>query len=297
MNSYERDGYLHGFAAYALWGAFPLYFVLFARSPAVEVTAHRVVWSLVTCLLILVSARQLGQFRAALLDGRLRRFLTAAGALIAANWTIYIYGVGTGRTLDAALGYFINPLATTALGVIVLRERLRPGQRLAVGLSSIAVIVLLVGYGQVPWIALGLAGTFATYSLVKKVAGRSIAPTPGMTVETAVLAPLAVGYLLFLGATGQASAPVLSWYTVLLLSTGLVTAVPLLLFASAAARIPLVAVGLLQYLAPVSQFLLGWLVFHEPMPLARWVGFILVWAAIMLFIADAVQAAAKGHAR
>lgn len=283
-------------AAYLLWGLFPLYFLLFARSGAFEVVAHRALWSLVFCLILLTALRRLGDLRDIWRDRRVAAYLAAAGLLIAVNWTTYVYGVSTGRTLDAALGYFINPLAVALLGVIVLRERLRPGQWVALGFGAVAVVVLIVGYGQVPWIALALALSFGTYSLVKKLAGRSVAPLPGLAFETGAVAPIAIGFLGYLAATGGATVEPLSGYGALMATTGIVTAVPLLLFADAARNVSMVTLGMLQYIAPIGQFLLGWLVFHEPMPASRWAGFALVWLAIAAFAVDSVLVGRRNRA-
>lgn len=284
----SRPGLVSGIAAYALWGLFPLYFLLFARSGSFEVVAHRALWSLFFCAILLVALRRLGDLREIWRDRRVLGYLAAAGVLIAANWTIYVYGVVTGRTLDAALGYFINPLAIALLGVLVLHERLRPGQWAALGFGALAVVVLVLGYGQVPWIALGLALSFGTYSLVKKLAGRSVAPLPGLAIETAAVAPVALVLLIVMGASGTATVATLTGYGALMMTSGVVTAVPLLLFADAARKVSMVTLGMLQYIAPIGQFLLGWLVFHEPMPASRWSGFALVWVAILAFALDAV---------
>lgn len=284
----RQPGLASGIAAYLLWGLFPLYFLLFARSGAFEVVAHRALWSLVFCLVLLAVMRRLGDLRDIWRDRRVLAYLGAAGILIAANWTIYVYGVVTGRTLDAALGYFINPLAIALLGVVVLRERLRPGQWAALGVGVVAVVVLVLGYGQVPWIALGLALSFGTYSLVKKLAGRSVAPLPGLAFETAAVAPFALALLVALAVTGTATVAPLTGYGALMMTSGVVTAVPLLLFADAARKVSMVTLGMLQYIAPIGQFLLGWLVFDEPMPATRWFGFALVWVAILAFAVDAV---------
>ncbi|HMR48662.1 MAG TPA: EamA family transporter RarD [Arachnia sp.] len=289
----QRTGLVNGFAAYILWGLFPLYFALFARSGAFEVVAHRAIWSLGVCLLILAATGKMGQFTGIFADRRLALSLAAAGVLIAMNWCTYVYGVNTGRTLDAALGYFINPLAVTGLGVVVLKERLRPLQWGAMLCGVVAVVVLLVGFGRFPYIAVTLAFSFGTYSLVKKLAGASVAPVPGLAFETATVTPIALGYLVFLAATGRSTVELFSGYGALMATTGIVTAVPLLLFAVAAREVSMVTLGMLQYIAPVGQFLLGWLVFHEPMPLSRWLGFGFVWVAIGLFIVDALAATRK----
>jgi len=288
-----NTGLISGITAYALWGLFPLYFVLFARSGAFEVVAYRALWSLVFCLLLLAVTRSLGQLRAILRDRRSALVLGVAGLLIAINWTTYVYGVATGRTLDAALGYFINPLAVTLLGVLVLGERLRRAQWIALGFGAAAVVVLVVAYGEFPFIAITLALSFGTYSLVKKLAGRSVAPTPGLAMETAAVAPIALGYLIYLGLTGGGTVDLLSGYGLLVATTGVVTAIPLILFADAARKVPLVTIGMLQYLAPIGQFLVGWLAFGEPMPAARWAGFALVWVAVLIFAVDAVLLARR----
>ncbi|MFT3889578.1 MAG: EamA family transporter RarD [Arachnia sp.] len=286
----ERTGLGYGLAAYLLWGLFPLYFTLFARSGALEVVAHRALWSLMFCVLLLTVLRQWRDLRAALRDRKLALGLAVAGVLIVVNWSTYVFAVLIGHTLETALGYFINPLAVAALGILVLGERLRRLQWVAMGFGAASVLVMVIGYGQVPWIALILAGSFGTYSLVKKVAGRSVGALPGLAIETGAVAPIALGYLLWLGLAGQATATPLSGYGALLATTGIVTAVPLLLFAAAARRVSMVTIAVLQYIAPIGQFLLGWLVFHEPMPPMRWAGFALVWAAVAAFVVDAALA-------
>ncbi|SDY36507.1 EamA family transporter RarD [Tessaracoccus flavus] len=283
-----RAGLLYGLAAYGLWGLFPLFFLLFARSGALEVVAHRALWSLVFCALLLTVLRQWDSVRVVLADRRTTAALVAAGFLIVVNWSTYVFAVLTDRTLETALGYFINPLAVAALGIFVLGERLRRLQWVAMGLGGASVAVMVGGYGEVPWTALLLATSFGLYSLVKKVAGRSVGALPGLALETAAVAPLAVAYLAFLGATGASSATLADGYGLLLVSTGIVTAVPLLLFAAAARRVSMITIAILQYLAPIGQFLLGWLVLHEPMPPVRWAGFALVWAGVLVFVADSL---------
>lgn len=285
MNATSK-GLVHGVAAYGLWGLFPLYFVLFARSGALEVVAHRALWSLVFCALLLTVLRQWGQVKAVLADRRTALSLAVAGVLIVVNWSTYVFAVLAGHTLETALGYFINPLAVAGLGILVLGERLRPLQWTAMFFGLASVLVMVVAYGQMPWAALVLALSFGTYSLVKKVAGRSVGALPGLAVETGAVAPLALGFIGYLAVTGQSTAS--GGYGALLATTGIVTAIPLLLFAAAARRVSMVTIAILQYIAPIGQFLLGWLYFGEPMPASRWAGFALVWAAVALFVADAV---------
>ena len=218
--------------------------------------------------------------------------LAVAAVLIVTNWTTYVYGVLSGHVLDAALGYFINPLVTVLLAVVVLRERLRPAQWVAVALGAAAVVVISTGVGGLPWVALVLACSFGLYGLVKNRVGRSVGALPGLAVETAVLTPVALGYLLWLGARGDGTFGTEGLgHALLLASAGIVTALPLLLFSSAARRLPLSVVGLLQYLAPVLQFLCGVLVFGEHMPPTRWAGFALVWLALVVLSVDGLRAA------
>lgn len=287
---------LQGFAAYLLWGAFPLYFRLLERSGPLEVVAHRALWSLVFCLAALAVTRTWHQLRAVLRDGATSALLAAGGLLVAANWALYVWGVTSGRTLEAALGYYINPLMVALVGVAFLGEELRRAQWVAFLLGAAAVVVMVAGYGQFPVIALGVATTFTAYGVVKKRAGRTVPALPGLAVETAAIAPLALGFLTWLGVSGGATVDLASPYGALVAASGVVTAVPLLLFAGAAARIPLVTIGVLQYMTPTIQFLIGWLVFHEPMPAARWAGFVLVWLAVVVFAWDGVRPAFRTSA-
>jgi chloramphenicol-sensitive protein RarD len=283
-----RRGLLFGIAAYALWGAFPLYWPLLEPAGAIEILAHRIVWSCITMGLVLVVFRRTGQFAAILRDPRARRLLALAAVVITVNWGTYIWGVNNGRVVETSLGYFITPLVTVLLGIVVLGERLRRLQWLAVAIATLAVVVLTVDYGRPPWVALALAGSFGTYGLLKKVA--DVEAVESLTYETLVLAPVAATYLLVLGARGTGGFTAHGIDHVLLLgSAGLVTAIPLLCFGAAAVRVPLVTLGLLQYLAPVLQFALGVLWFHEAMPVGRWIGFGLVWVALVVFTVELVN--------
>ncbi|MBO0899595.1 EamA family transporter RarD [Cellulomonas sp. zg-ZUI22] len=287
----QRAGLAAGVAAYALWGALPLYFPLLSPAGPVEVIAHRVVWSLLFCLVLLLVTRTWGAFVALLRDRGLVLRLTLAAVLLAVNWLVFVHGVTTGHVVDAALGYFINPLVTIALAVVVLGERLRPVQWAAVTFGAAAVVVITVGYGRLPWIALVLAASFGTYGLIKSRLGPRVGALPGLAAETVVLVPVALGYLLWLHAAGQGTfAP--SLHGLALMGTGVLTAVPLLLFNSATRRLPLSTVGLLQYLTPVLQLAIGVLVAGEQMPPARWWGFALVWVALIVLTVDGVR-----HAR
>jgi chloramphenicol-sensitive protein RarD len=288
----ERSGLAAGLGAFGLWGLMPLYFPLLKPAGAVEIIANRVVWSLVFCLLLLAVTRTWGSFVAVLRSGRTVTTLGIAAALLAVNWLVYVYAVLSGHVVDAALGYFINPLVTVALAVVVLHERLRRVQWVALGFGAAAVVVITVGYGKLPWIALVLAASFGSYGLIKNRVGRTVEAAPGLAVETLVLAPLALGYLLVIGARGTGTFTGYGgWHAVALASAGIVTAVPLLLFSAAARRLPLSVIGLIQYVTPVLQFVIGVTVGGEHMPVARWVGFGLVWVALVVLTVDGVRSA------
>lgn len=286
-----RRGILYGVAAYGIWGMFPLYWPLLKPAGSVEILAHRIVWSLVAVAVIL-GARRHWRWVTGLRPGRLL-LLALAACFVTVNWGVYIYAVNSGRTLEAALGYFINPLVSVLLGVVVLRERLRAWQWAAIGTGTLAVAVLAVAYGRLPWIALTLAGCFGTYGLLKKFAATPSAES--LTVETAVLLPPSLAYLLLQHHptfTGHGPS-----HAALLAGAGVITAVPLMLFNSSATRVPLTVLGMVQYLAPVLQFLIGLLVQHEAMSASRWAGFLLVWAALVILSADAVRATRRGRRR
>lgn len=279
---------MFGVLAYVLWGAFPLYWPLLKPSGAIEILAHRVVWSLVTMAIVLTAAGRMSQFRSLLGNRRAQRLLTVAAITIAFNWGTYIYGVNSHRVVETSLGYFINPLVTVLLAVVVLGERLRPAQWIALGVGAVAVLAIAIEYGRPPWIALILAFSFGTYGLVKKQA--DVDAVESLTFETVVLAPIALGYLMWLGIAGhQHFTGNGLGHAGLMMTTGIVTAIPLLCFGAAAIRVPMTTIGLLQYLAPILQFLLGVFALHEHMTPMRWVGFALVWLALAIFTADAVR--------
>lgn len=282
----DRGGVALGVAAYLLWGVFPAFFHLLASTSPVEVLAHRVLWTLVLMAVVLAVLRGWGALRA--LGSRGWAMIAAAAVLIAVNWGLFIYATGSGRIVEVALGYFIGPLVSVLLGVFVLRERLRPLQWTAVGIAAVAVLVIAVGDGRVPWIGLGLAVSFAVYGLIKKTV--PLPATASLTAEGVVLTPVAVAYLVTLQLAGTSSLIGNgAGHVALLVATGPVTAVPLLLFGAAARRIPLSTLGTLQYLAPTLQFLLGVAVYGEVMPVERWIGFGLVWAALVIFTVDLVR--------
>jgi len=284
----HRAGVVAGFSAYALWGVFPLVFRLLDEVSAVEILFHRIAWSLVVVLAVLVVQRRLGELADLARHRRSLRLLALAAACISVNWLTYIWAVNSGHVVDAALGYYVNPLLTVALGVVVLGERLRPAQRIALGFGAASVAVLTVASGRVPWIALVLASSFAAYGYLKKDAGA--AAIPSLAVETAVLTPIALVGLAAFAAGGELSFTNGSaWRDLLLAGLGVVTAVPLLLFATAATRIPLSMLGLLQYVTPTMQLLLGVVVLGEDLPPERLAGFVLVWIALTVLAAAAVR--------
>ncbi|MFI6354769.1 EamA family transporter RarD [Streptomyces sp. NPDC050743] len=288
----HRIGLLNGFAAYGMWGLVPLFWPLLKPAGAVEILAHRMVWSLVVVAVALLFVRRWAWAGQLLRQPRRLGLIAVAAAVITVNWGVYIWSVNSGHVVEASLGYFINPLVTIAMGVLLLKERLRPVQWAAVATGLAAVVVLTVGYGRPPWISLVLAFSFATYGLVKKKV--ALGGLESLAAETAIQFLPALGYLLWLGAHGKTSfLNDGTGHAALLASTGLVTALPLVCFGAAAIRVPLSTLGLLQYLAPVFQFLLGILYFHEAMPPERWAGFALVWLALMLLTGDALRSARR----
>lgn len=290
----SSNGILYGVTAYFLWGLVPLYWPLVDAAGPVELLAHRMIWSLGILLVILVLWRRWSWVRAVLASPRQLVLLTAAALAITVNWGLFILAVVSGHTLQASLGYFINPLVSVALGVLVLGERLRPAQWTAVGLGGVAVVVLTVGYGSPPWLSLGMAFSFATYGLLKKFV-RLDGPE-GLTAETTLLFLPALGYLVFLHSTGAGTFATVSVpHTLLLVGTGVITALPLLAFGAAAYRIPLTMVGLLQFIAPVMQFLIAWLIFAEDLTPSRWAGFAIVWAALLVFATDMLRTAQRNR--
>ncbi|MEU0691213.1 EamA family transporter RarD [Streptomyces uncialis] len=286
----HRFGLLNGITAYAMWGLVPLFWPLLKPAAATEILAHRMVWSLAFVALGLLVVRRWAWAGELIRSPRQLAMLVGAATVITVNWGVYIWSVNAGHVVEASLGYFINPLVTIAIGVLLLKERLRRWQWVAVGTGAAAVVVLTIGYGRPPWISLCLAFSFAVYGLLKKKVG--LGGLESLSAETAVLFLPALGYLLWLGARGESTFGSEGvGHMALLAATGLVTAVPLVCFGAAAIRVPLSTLGLLQYMAPMFQFLLGVLYFKEAMPLERWLGFALVWAALSLLTWDAIRTA------
>ena len=275
-----------GLAAYLMWGLFPAFFPLLQPASPTEILAHRFVWTLVFMLLLLAAVRGLKQMRT--ITGRQWAIVTAAALLISVNWGLYIYAVNNDHVADAALGYFINPLVSVLLGVIVLRERLRRLQLMSVGVATLAVVVLTVALGSPPIISLGLAFSFGFYGLVKKQV--RLTPTQSLTAETLVLAPVGLIYLWFLQSQGSNTFVQFGvGHALLLVTAGVVTALPLLCFARAAQELSLTSLGMIQYITPVLQMLWAVFVTHEHIAPARWVGFILIWIAVIVFIVDLLR--------
>jgi len=285
-------GILLALLAYAIWGFLPLFFLLLAPANALEIVAWRVLFSLVVCAILLAVTRQWRRLFWLLRDRRVMGTLALAGILILINWLVYVYATISGDVVEAALGYFINPIVTVLLGVFVLRERLRPLQWVSIGISTVAVLVIAINYGAFPWIAIALAASFGLYGLIKKRVGARVDAVSGLTIETIWLAPIAVAQLVFVGlTTGLTIGQVSTGQTVAMLLTGVVTAVPLLMFAGAARRLPLTSIGLTQYLTPILQFVIGVVFLHEAMPTARLIGFAIVWIALIVYTIDLFRSA------
>jgi chloramphenicol-sensitive protein RarD len=276
---------LLGAAAYVMWGLFPLYWPLLEPSVPTEILAHRVVWSLGVVLVLLAARRRLGSLTR--ISRRAWGYLVVAAVLISVNWGTYIYGVNSDQVVETSLGYFIGPLVTVAIAVVVLHERLRRGQWFALALALLAVMILTLDYGRPPWIALTLAFSFALYGLLKKKA--DVGAAESLAVETSVLVVPALVYLLWLHGQGLGTfGEVSPAHSALLVGAGLVTVLPLLAFSAAATRIPLSSLGLLQYIGPTLQFIIGVFLYDEPMPAVRLAGFVLVWVSLALFTAEAL---------
>ncbi|HUE97691.1 MAG TPA: EamA family transporter RarD [Anaerolineales bacterium] len=277
-----NKGILNGLAAYAMWGFFPIYWKLLQQVPALQVIGHRIAWSFILLVVVLVLTRQWKDFRSVALTPKTVAIYSIAAILLSVNWLIYVWGVNSGFIVETSLGYFINPLISVLLGVIFLRERLRTIQWIPVGLAAAGVLYLTLAYGRLPWIALSLAFSFGIYGLVKKIA--PLGSLYGLTLETALVFPIALVYLAFVDFTGTGLFLHESLSVdLLLIGTGVVTSIPLLMFASAARQIPLTMIGVLQYIAPTLQFLIGVFLYHEPFDRSRLIGFGLVWLALIIF--------------
>ncbi len=284
----SKKGIWYGVGAYTMWGIFPIYFKALQQVPALEIMFHRVVWSFLFVAALILLRREWADLKSQIAEPRVWLIYTLAAILLSLNWLVYIYAINAGHVVEGSLGYFINPLLSVALGVLFLREKLRPTQWIPIGLAALGVVYLTAIYGAIPWIALALAFTFGMYGLLKKVA--PLGSLYGLTLETAILFLPALGYLVYIDRQGMGAFGHLSWGTSLLLSAaGVITALPLLMFASAARSIPLYMVGILQYIAPTGQFLLGVLLYHEPFTPARLLGFSIIWAALVFYWLEGKQ--------
>lgn len=283
-----RSGLLFGAGAYVMWGMFPAFFPLLKPAGAVEVLAHRIIWSFALMVVVVAAVRRLGDVKA--ITGRTWLLLVAASGLISANWLIYVYAVNNGHVVDAALGYFINPLVSIALGLLVFREKLNRWQFSALAIAVIAVVILTVQLGEPPLVGLGLALSFGLYGAVKKLVPTD--PRVSVGIEAAIATPFAIAYVVVLQLTGGGTLTGHGGgHVALLVLSGVLTALPLLLFAAAAQRLPMVTLGLLFYMTPAMQLSWGVLIGHEPMPPMRWLGFVLIWVALLVFTVDAVRRA------
>ena len=280
-------GLLFGVSAYTLWGLFPIYWPLLKPANPLEIVSHRAVWTLVFCFIILALTKTLKSTLSLLKHPKIVAGLFLSSILISINWIIYIYAANNEHVIEASLGYYINPIVVIATGVIVLKEKMRPLQWLAVGIATLGVAVLTVDYGRLPWIALGLAFSWGSYGLVKKQLG--LGALEGLSIETLLSSGFYLGYLIWLGNSGEGHFTYSLTLTLLLIGGGAVTAIPLLLFNGSTNRLPLTLVGLLQYITPTIQFCIGVWYYHEDMPTARWVGFFIIWVALMSLAIDLIK--------
>jgi len=280
-------GLLYGVSAYTLWGLFPIYWPLLKPANPLEIVSHRAVWTLVFCFIILALTKTLKSTLSLLKRPKIVAGLFLGSILISINWIIYIYAANNEHVVEASLGYYINPIVVIATGVIVLKERMRPLQWTAVGIATLGVAVLTIDYGRLPWIALGLALSWGSYGLVKKQLG--LGALEGLSIETLLSSGFYLAYLIWLGNSGDGHFTYSLTLTLLLIGGGAVTAIPLLLFNGSTNRLPLTLIGLLQYITPTIQFCIGVWYFHEDMPTARWVGFLIIWVALMSLAIDLVK--------
>ena len=292
----SRSGIAYTIGAYVLWGVLPLYFLALVPTGPWEVVAWRVLLSFVFCLILLTVMRGWTALFAIIRRPALLGWTALAGVLIYANWQVFLIGTLSDRVIETSLGYFINPIFTVLLGVLVLRERITTLQAVAIGIAAVAVTVIIVAYGAFPWIAVSLTASFGLYGLVKKRIGAAVDAVSGLTLESFWLIPIAVVTLIVVAMTdGITFGAVSPLHTALVAGAGVATAVPLLLFAAGTRRIDLSLVGMFQFITPIMQFLVGWALLGEPMPLERWAGFVLVWIAIIVFVIDLLLQKRRGR--
>jgi len=282
-----KTGLIFGVSAYVLWGLFPLYWPLLEPAGAFEIVGHRAVWSLVFCVIALTLTKAIKPAIATMKRPRVFIKLFAATALISINWIVYIWATNNGHVVEASLGYYINPIIIIAIGVLLLKEKMRVLQWVAVGIASLGVLVLTIDYGRLPWIALALAISWGSYGLIKKQLG--LGALEGLAIETGISFIPYAAYLIYLGNQGTGQFGNTPGLTFLLISAGAITAIPLLLFNGSTTRLPLSTIGLLQYITPTLQFSIGVWVLHEDMPPARWAGFLIIWIALITLGTDLVR--------
>jgi chloramphenicol-sensitive protein RarD len=283
----NKLGLLFGVSAYTLWGMFPLYWPLLEPASALEIVSHRAVWTLVFCFLVLAATKALKSTLATLKQPKITIRLFLTSILISINWLVYIWATNNGHVVEASLGYYINPLIIIGFGVILLKEKMRPLQWVAVTIASVGVLVLTIDYGRLPWIALALALSWGSYGLIKKQLG--LGALEGLAIETLISAFFYLGYLLYIGNQGSGQFGHNLRVTILLMSAGAITAIPLLLFNGSTNRLPFTTIGLLQYITPTLQFSVGVWVRHEDMPTARWIGFLIIWVSLTTLALDLIK--------
>ena len=294
----QRDhkvGLILGFSAYMTWGLFPLYWPLLKPANSFEIVAHRAVWSLIFCIALLAATKKLKQTYGLMRNPKILLRLIAATLLISVNWLVYIWGVNHGHVVECALGYYINPLIIIAFGVLLLKEKMRKLQWFSVIVAAIGVLVLTIDYGRPPWIGLALAISWGSYGLVKKQLG--LGALEGLTIETTLAFAPYAGYLIWMGSKGTGQFGHSFGLSTLLFLAGAVTAIPLLMFNGSTNRLPFTVIGLLQYITPTVQFLIGVLVRHEPMPVGRWIGFLVIWVALIALGVDLVRSSSASNNR
>ena len=283
----QKLGLIYGVSAYVLWGMFPLYWPLLEPANPLEIVSHRAVWTLIFCVIVLAITHALKSTLATFRRPKVAIKLFLASILISINWLIYIWATNNGHVVEASLGYYINPLIIIAFGVILLKEKMRRLQWVAVSIATVGVIILTVDYGRLPWVALGLALSWGTYGLVKKQLG--LGALEGLAIETMIAFIPYCGYLIFIGSKGEGQFGNGAGLTILLISAGAVTAIPLLLFNGSTTRLPYSTIGLMQYITPTIQFSIGVWVNNEAMPTARWLGFIFIWLALITLATDLLK--------
>ena len=282
-----KTGLIFGVSAYVLWGLFPLYWPLLEPAGALEIVGHRAVWSLVFCVIALTITKAIKPALATMRRPKVFAKLLAATALISVNWIVYIWATNNGHVVEASLGYYINPIIMIAIGIILLKEKMRKLQWASVSIAALGVLVLTIDYGRLPWVALGLALSWGTYGLVKKQLG--LGALEGLAIETMIAFIPYCGYLIFIGSKGEGQFGSGAGLTILLISAGAVTAIPLLLFNGSTTRLPYSTIGLMQYITPTIQFSIGVWVNNDAMPTARWVGFIFIWLALTTLAIDLLR--------